>query len=151
MIPFLYEANETVFSSNGLGPLNDAILCEATEELNGQYELYMEYPITGIHADDLKNERIILAKPNEISNPQPFRIYEVTKTLDGNIEALANHISYDLAGYPIRKVTAATAAAAVAALASRAIIAPPFTFSTDLSVSKAFGTEAPASMRQPQL
>lgn len=147
MIPILYDKTETAFSTNGIGRLSDSLECMASERINDFYTLALTYPTKGIHAEELTPGRLILADPAEGVTSQPFRIYEVTKTLDGNIEALANHISYDLAGYPIRKVTAATAAAAVAALSSRAIIAPPFTFSTDLSVSKAFETEAPASIR----
>ena len=33
------------FDNNGLGVLNEAILAEITEELNGQYYLEVEYPV----------------------------------------------------------------------------------------------------------
>lgn len=147
MITTLYENTETEFMTNGLGRLVDATECIVSERLNDFYTLHMIYPKTGICAGDLVPGRLILADPAEGVRSQPFRIRDVTKSLSGELEIYADHLSYDLAGYPIRKVTAATAAAAVAALASRAIIAPPFTFSTDLSVSKAFETEAPASIR----
>lgn len=147
MIPTLYENTESEFMTNGLGRLVDATECIVSERLNDFYTLHMIYPKTGICSGNLIPGQLILADPAEGVLSQPFRIREVTKSLSGELEVYADHISYDLAGYPIRKVTAATAAAAVAALASRAIIAPPFTFSTDLSVSKAFTTEAPASIR----
>ena len=38
MIPILYDTNETVFESNGLGRLRDCISCIVTEERNGIYE-----------------------------------------------------------------------------------------------------------------
>ena len=149
MIPFLYEANETVFSSNGLGPLNDAILCEATEELNGQYELYMEYPITGIHADDLKNERIILAKPNEISNPQPFRIYDVTEALEGDKYSIyAQHISYDLSDYPVAPFTAVGVLPSLTGLVNNSMVTNPFTVWSDIeNTDTMFSLTEPRSFR----
>ena len=60
MIPILYPANETNFTSNGLGRLSDAIKCLVTEERNGQYELEMDYPMTGIHYGDLCEERLLM-------------------------------------------------------------------------------------------
>lgn len=149
MIPFLYEANETAFSSNGLGPLNDAILCEVTEELNGQYELYMEYPITGIHADDLKNERIILAKPNDISNPQPFRIYDVTEALEGDKYSIyAQHISYDLSDYPVAPFTAVGILPALTGLVNNSMVTNPFTVWSDIeNTDTMFSLTEPRSFR----
>ena len=54
MKPILYEATETEFVSNGIGRLSDAVSCTVLEERNGQYELEMEYPVTGIHYKDLE-------------------------------------------------------------------------------------------------
>ena len=47
MIPVLYRANATEFTTFGLGALSDAISCEVTEERNGAFELVMKYPTTG--------------------------------------------------------------------------------------------------------
>ena len=52
MIPILFESTETLFSTNGIGRLADAISCVVTEERNGMYELEMDYPQSGIHYDD---------------------------------------------------------------------------------------------------
>ena len=38
MNPIIYGAGESSFTSNGLGRLSEAILCQVTEELNGIYE-----------------------------------------------------------------------------------------------------------------
>ena len=54
MIPILYESTETTFTSNGIGRLSDAVSCVVTEERNGPYELEMEYPVSGIHYDDIQ-------------------------------------------------------------------------------------------------
>ena len=47
MIPVLYKADATVFTSFGLGALSDCISCEVTEERNGAFELVLKYPVTG--------------------------------------------------------------------------------------------------------
>ena len=38
MIPILYEHNEYLFNTFGIGPLAEASSCEVTEERNGGYE-----------------------------------------------------------------------------------------------------------------
>lgn len=59
MIPILYDTNETVFESNGLGRLRDCISCIVTEERNGIYECDFEYPIGGANYDLIQVGRII--------------------------------------------------------------------------------------------
>ena len=147
MKPILYESTETAFATNGLGILSDAVSCTVTEERNGAYELRMEYPITGIRFGDLATRRIILAKPNQTDQPQPFRIYQITKPLNGIVTVSAEHISYDLSGYPVEPFTAYGAADAVAALTAKAITAPPFTFATNLTASGTMTVERPCSIR----
>ena len=44
MIPVLYPANATDFSSFGLGVLTDTISCEVTEERNGVFECSAQIP-----------------------------------------------------------------------------------------------------------
>ena len=96
MKPILFEYNETSFSTNGIGRLSDATSCIVTEERNGEYELEMEYPEGGQHANDIEVERIIWAKPAALIDPQPFRIYKITKPLNQLFKVYARHISYDL-------------------------------------------------------
>ena len=45
MIPILYPAVETEFTSFGIGTLPDAISCIVVEERNGECELTMAYPL----------------------------------------------------------------------------------------------------------
>lgn len=45
MIPILYNANETAFTSLGIGALADATSCVIEEELNGSYEMSLTYPV----------------------------------------------------------------------------------------------------------
>ena len=60
MIPVLFPADATVFTTQGLGKLSDAISCRVTEERNGPYELEMEYPVEGIHWGDVAVSKIII-------------------------------------------------------------------------------------------
>ena len=83
------------FDNNGLGILNETILAEVTEELNGQYYLEVEYPANSRKAIYFKEFNIIKA------NDQLFRIYKVEKVqaTDKRVKVYANHIYYDLANY----------------------------------------------------
>lgn len=84
MIPCLYDISETSYVTNGIGKLADCISCVVTEKRNGSYELKMEYPSDGIHADEITEGNIILAKPSDGAASQPFRIYKITTPMDGN-------------------------------------------------------------------
>ena len=66
MFPILYEqiTPGEVPSHNGIGTLSDAISCRIEQERNGAYQLTLEYPSSGIHAEELALRRIIKAKPN---------------------------------------------------------------------------------------
>ena len=55
----LFDYNEQAFTSNGLGALSDAASCTVTEERNGEYEVEMEYPLTGSHFRDIQKHRIL--------------------------------------------------------------------------------------------
>jgi len=96
MMPILYEATETAFTSEGLGRLSDALSCKVIHNLKNLYELEMEYPVNGIHYDDLTVDRIILALPESDKQAQPFRIYNVITRDITTIAVYARHISYQL-------------------------------------------------------
>lgn len=146
MIPILFDRSEQSFSYNGLGRL-PAISCIVEERVNDFYTLTMNIPANEKHAQDIIPGRLILATPSDGERPQPFRVYEVDKALRDTIDVYANHISYDLSGYPMRTASGTTAATAVASLSSRAIISPGFTFSTDLSVTANWSLKSASSIR----
>lgn len=147
MMPILYQPGETEFNTNGLGALSDAISCTVTEERNGIFELEMEYPISGIRYADVSGRSLILAKPNPTGEPQPFRVYRITRPIGGIVTIYAQHISYDLSGVPVSPFTADNAVAAMAALGSMAAVESPFTFSTDKSTVAKMTVSAPSSTR----
>lgn len=147
MNPILFESTENNFDTNGIGILADAIFCEITEERNGIFELEMQYPITGIHYEEIKTRNIIFAPPSPIDNAQPFRIYRITKPLNGIITIYGEHISYDLSGIPVSPFTAGSTAEAMSKLQSSAAIESPFTFWTDKETVATMSVVAPASTR----
>ena len=146
MIPVLYETmtEGTVPSTFGLGHLSSALRCEVSEERNGKYELVLEYAAEGIHAEDIQVNRFIMAKPNFTDNPQIFRIYKVSKTMNGKFTVNAQHISYDLSGKVISSGTAGSCTAACLLLEASA---GNFTITTDKTVSADFVIKEPSSVR----
>lgn len=146
MIPVLYETmtEGTVPTHYGLGPLTDCLRCEVSEERNGKYELVLEYASNGIHAEDIQVNRFIMAKPNFTDNPQIFRIYKVSKVMNGRFTVNAQHISYDLSG---KVISAGTAGSCVAACLLLEASAGNFTISTDKTVSADFVIKEPSSVR----
>lgn len=143
----LYESTETEFNTNGLGSLNDAISCQVVEERNGEFELEMTYPITGRKYNDLQLRRIIMAKANPYSDLQPFRIYSITKPINGIVTINAEHISYDLSGYPASPFVADTVQNAFINMKSASAIECPFIFTTDKSTTANLTVIKPMSMR----
>ena len=133
MIPKLYESTEMDFNSNGLGSLPDAISCKVTEEKNGCYELEMEYPVGGLHYDLIENNRIIYAKPNETSDPQPFDVKEITPSMNKMTATIyAQHVRYRMNGIPVSPFSAQGINDALAGLKQNSLIKHPFTFYTDI-------------------
>lgn len=144
MIPILYAANENTFTTYGIGALSDAVSCVVTEERNGQYELLMQYPITGKLYDELAAERIIKAKAHPIGDDQLFRIYRMSKPIRGIVSVYAQHISYDLSGIPVAPFTSSyTVTGAMAYL----FTGTSFTGSSSISGSKTVSCTEPKSIR----
>lgn len=143
----LFPSTATTFSTNGLGFLTDAVSCTVVQILNGEYELQMQYPITGIHYEDIALRALIVAKPDRISDEQPFRIYRITKPLNGIVTVYARHIAYDMGGYGVTPFTAASLGLALQGLSGNAVPAGcPFTFDTDKSVNSQFTVAVPKSL-----
>lgn len=147
MKPILYESIEKQFNHNGIGTLADAISCIVIEERNGAYELEMEYPLGGIHYEEIKNNNIVLAVPSDGKQAQPFRIYKITRPIGGVVSVYAEHISYDLSGIPVRPFKASDCASALRGLVENSMIANPFNTWTDIAGSGKYEQKLPASFR----
>ncbi len=143
----LFESSSTDFTTNGMGNLPDAASCTVVEERNGKFELEMKYPITGRHYSDLKMRNIIVAKPNPYANPQPFRIYSLEKPINGMVTVNAEHISYDLSGYPVSPFSANTVTNAFINMKEASAVPCPFSFSTDKTTSASMSVKKPSSIR----
>lgn len=101
MNPTIHNFIGDDLDTRGYGVLIDAISCEVTEELNGGFTLTLRYPLHGTRAEYLVPANIIMAKPAHNQTPQAFRINQVKRSFGDAITVYANHISYDMSGYPI--------------------------------------------------
>lgn len=147
MKPVLFAPTATEFTTNGLGKLSDAANCTVKETRNGAFELTLKYPIEGIHYAEIQQRSIILAKPNPVDLAQPFRVYRISKPINGLVTVYAYHISYDLTGIPVSPYSAASVQAALAGFSTNAVAANPFTFWSDMTSSGDFTVKSPASVR----
>lgn len=146
MIPILYPPNASDFSTFGIGALTDTISCEVTEERNGLFECLLKYPITGQHYGRIAKECVIKAKPNDTAKPQAFRIYRITKPLNGIVNIYGQHISYDLANVPVMPFE--TESRSPQLILSQLLAGDSrFTGWTDYSEAKPFSVAQPKSVR----
>ena len=145
----LFDQNEEAFTSNGLGALPDATSCIVTEERNGEYEVEMEYPLTGSHFHDIQKRRILCVKPNPYDDPQPFRIYSITKPINGIVTVHAAHLSYDTSGSIVKlfPADAGSASAAMSYLKNFSVPSTPFTFFTNVGKTGTMSVPKPSSIR----
>ena len=149
MIPILYKADTTEFETYGIGALSECTLCEVTEERNGAFECTLKYHITGRLFAELKNERLIKAKPNDTSKEQLFRIYRITTPINGIVTIYAQHISYDLSNIAELMWSSAmiSPSLAMSRLFTKTASTHNFKCSTDFSSAKPFSVSKPKSVR----
>ena len=86
----VYDSKETNFTHNGETVLSDCIACIVEEEINGIYEVTIEYPL------DERGKWKYLLEGNIVKiDGQLFRCYRKTKSLT-SISINLRHIYYDL-------------------------------------------------------
>lgn len=150
MKPILFDKSATTFTTNGKGRL-DPIQCEVVEERNGQYELTMTIAETAAHASEIEMDSIIMAKTCHGGSEQPFRVYKITKPINGRFVVYAQHISYQLSYIPTMPFTVAASGTAcnstLQALKTNAAETCPFTFWTDVTTVSSYTQKTPASIR----
>jgi len=133
----LYDSIETSFNHNGLVVLSDCKTAFVDEELNGKYELELEYPI------DARGKWQYLTEGNIIkTDGQLFRIYNKVKTLAG-IRISARHIFYDLLDNFVENCTIGNlnAAGALGALLSNTQYAHGFTSMSDIDTANTYSVD----------
>ena len=145
--PRLYPPTATAWDTNGLGALSDCISCVVEETLNGPFELEMQYRLNGLHYADITLRSIILAKPNPTARPQPFRVYKISRPINGVVTINAQHLSYDLSGIVIEPFNAPSLASALEGMKTNAITENPFEYETDKTVISDFVVSYPSSAR----
>lgn len=135
MIPILYAASETDFTTNGIGLLTDAVSCTVTEERNGAYEATLVYPAKGRLAEYIAEDAIIKAKANDTDEPQLFRIYKSDKQIGSNTTWNAEHISYELTGNPVERfsISGVNAEQALNSLLAAAVFKHKYTAASDIT------------------
>lgn len=144
MIPIL--SSSFPVTGNGLGGLADAIECRIVDEINGEYELRMKYPLTGAHFSEIAIGYIIMAQPMALAGAQPFRIYRITKPLNGVVTIYARHLSYDMSGIVITSCSASSLTAALTEIPAHAVPSCPFTLASTRTVASALSVVAPKTL-----
>lgn len=136
MTPVLYSETETLFESNGIGLLSDALTCEVSEIRNGAFTLEMEYPASGKYASRLQDWMYIKAKPNDYDAPHIFMIYEVSKkTSTFSLLIRATTKTDEIGNTLISKFISdnVNASSAMSAIKSNAVDQLPYDFVTNIS------------------
>lgn len=147
MIPILYPASETAFTSNGLGRLVDCVSCSVTEERNGIYECQFKYPVSGEMYGSIQEGCILGVIHDDRKDIQPFDIYARSAPIDGVVTFYAHHISYRLGNIVLKPMSASTCVAALAAIPNNTYNACPFTFWTDKVVTADWSVSVPSAVR----
>lgn len=148
MKPRIYEKTSRTFGNNFIGYLMDAISCTVEEGRNDEYELEMEYPVDGIYSEAIVQDAIILAKPNQTDDPQPFRIYKISKTSDMVMEVNARHIVYDLSKVTVEPFqSTGNIQNAITGMMNHAIPSCGFIFETDKTTAGSYKVTEPSSFR----
>lgn len=145
--PRLHPPTAAAWDTNGLGALSDCISCVVEETLNGPFELEMQYRLNGLHYADVTLRSIILAKPNPTARPQPFRVYKISRPINGVVTINAQHLSYDLSGIVIEPFNAPSLASALEGMKTNAVTDNPFEYETDKTVISDFVVSYPSSAR----
>lgn len=143
MIPILFAPEEKAFDTNGFGVLTDTLDCTVAEVLNSRFELHMVYPVGGIHFEHLRNRVIILSDSDPVREAQPFRVYRITKPINGKVDIYARHICHDLMGITVEPFQAENALLAMQALGENAATDCPFEFTANHTTAGALKAELP--------
>lgn len=149
MMLILYGKKETEFKGLGLGVLKEVQNDEVREVLNSQFELTLQYPVTGRLFDRLETNCWIKARPNPLQEPQPFRIYRITKVMNGWVTVYARHLCYQLKNYIVEAchVSMNPISEEVADLAGHIYPECPFVFWSDATEENvSLDAEAPVSV-----
>lgn len=101
MRPILFNKNETVFDTYGLGELN-VTKGTVTRERNGNYTLYAEIPVNDPMVSILEKEMKLKADAGLRTKNQTFEISRIVKDSSNIVKIYGQHISHKLEYMAIR-------------------------------------------------
>lgn len=144
----LYTSSEKDFTSNGLGILREVINDEVHEILNGQFELRFQYPAVGRLFQEIVLDAYVTAAPNHLAQPQPFRIYKISKVRNGWVTVDARHICYELKRFVCEPVeySLKTVAQWFPQIADHVHPKAPFAFESDIEAVKNLDVRVPTQV-----
>lgn len=87
----------------GYGMLTSTIECKVTEKRNDAFYLEMKCKNEGDTVKHLQVGRLIRAYAGAELGYQHFRIYDIKKDIEGNIDITAEHVYFDLKKIPVVK------------------------------------------------
>ena len=146
MIPILYNESEMTFSGMGICSLSDCQKATVKRVLNGKDELELVYPVDGAYFDEIKNSRQILVQPEYKKSVQAYRIYQVTKPMNGLVTVNARHISERRNYIMVKPFTAGSVTQAISRIATNLVGTSPFTFYTDKNTTASYKRTEPSSL-----
>ena len=147
MIPILYDQNEKLFTSVGLGFLAECTSCKVSQERNGIFECEFIYPITGRLYEKIQEKSIILATHDNSKVPQPFDIYARSAPIDGLVTFYAHHISYRLSNAVVMPFSADSCSDAMEKIQANIVTDDDFTFWTDKTTTGDYAKTVPSIVR----
>ncbi|MDQ7160090.1 phage tail spike protein [Lactococcus lactis] len=145
MYPILYSPGHTDFNNLGLGVMVDCTSAIVSEELNGKFELDIEYLAYGPLAKYLVNDAQIKVDTGDQTG-QLFRIKTVGKKIDGIIPIHAEHVSYIINDLPIKPkifVPNASGGLALQSALNNIIDNHPLTSFSDVTTASDLAWEVP--------
>ena len=107
----------------------------------------MVYPQSGKRFKELLLNRIIKAVPAYRKDPEPFRIYYISKPFNGKVTVKAEHISYQLSYIPVKPFTASNVVEAMEKLKNNSAEDNPFAFWTSKETKAKMSFDVPTSCR----
>lgn len=147
MVPVLFSATATDFSTNGIGRLTDTLACIVSEERNGAYILTATVPASTPYASEIKVGNIIAVQVADGSR-QAFEISSVSRPINQRITVTAYHISYRASYVIIPPFIATGISDTVTGLNTSALNDNPFTVSSDFTnEASTYNQSAPKSLR----
>lgn len=140
MIPIIFPADATTFTTLGIGAVPEAISCTVDEVRNQSNTLTLEAPLDAANRAYLTEGNIIVADTNERLRRQPYEIVHTEENLSsGRTIVEAQHIAYRLRYSVVKQISGSSVSDVFTAFKTAASMVEEndFTFYTDIATSQA--------------